>query len=578
VLSQHEGTYFGTPASLSEAPEHEGRLVPTLREAAQTRDPVEILSRAAQVFFLARNPPPGVGGLITEDAARALADLSVSGRAAFERFRTLLPSEADVFPRALQLAQVSPAGVPASPENVTPCVRDALDRAYRVAAALRGAETDRAALGWIAVSGEDDPPHRPVNVPVAPYPQYDITVPCRGISVNTRYMIASPGPQPPRAAATARSLPVDPVPSIPAHHEIILFVHGHSSRLEECLDLVPHLHQIGLERGSHYSVVAMDLPCCGYASMFDHAQVADSEASQYPSSYPILDFIEEFIANFVNELDHGLDIKNRIAAVIGGSLGGNMGLRLGEHGTLYPWLKNIVSWSPASVWRALVNDAVKGMAPNHCRGQMKEEENTESRKDYFRDEFDKPTVQIASVIIVPPQPAMWYRDGWEPCKSLYIDRARLERQEIYNQWFRRWHWRVALEQLIFSHRDPELPGSRPRCESITANVLLLAGQKDNYNFTNIYDSTGEMAVRMGAVPGHALLLLDTGHSIHNERPGALGRLVVNFLRRPVDFRSVREFLLEYEYDPSGGIRRHLPSGVSSVWAFMMAVSFARHRG
>jgi len=26
--------------------------------------------------------------------------------------------------------------------------------------------------GWIAVSGEDDPPYYPVNVPIAPYPQF----------------------------------------------------------------------------------------------------------------------------------------------------------------------------------------------------------------------------------------------------------------------------------------------------------------------------------------------------------------------------------------------------------------------
>ena len=86
------------------------------------------------------------------------------------------------------------------------------------------------------------------------------------------------------------------------------------------------LHRVGGEHGKSYSIIAMDLPCCGYSSMFDHTRVAPTAASDYPTGYPILDFIEEFIVQFVNALEEQLTLKiqrfqDRIVAVIGGSLG-----------------------------------------------------------------------------------------------------------------------------------------------------------------------------------------------------------------------------------------------------------------
>ena len=55
-----------------------------------------------------------------------------------------------------------------------------LDAAYTALWAIRSNDpawrNRRTTLGWIAVSGFDDTPHRPVNVPTAPYPQYDLDV------------------------------------------------------------------------------------------------------------------------------------------------------------------------------------------------------------------------------------------------------------------------------------------------------------------------------------------------------------------------------------------------------------------
>jgi len=153
------------------------------------------------------------------------------------------------------------------------------------------------------------------------------------------------------------------------------------------------------------------------------------------------------------------------------------------------------------------------------------------RKNYFEQVFENGWLQSALQPLgaPPPQPEMWYRDGWEPCKTLHIAGTRLERQEIYNQWFRRWHWRVAREQLLFSHLDPDPGGGPKRYEKIRANMLLAAGEKDDYSFSNIYTASQDIAKLMVNTPGRTLFLLDTGHSIHNERPGLLAAAIVDFI-------------------------------------------------
>jgi len=69
--------------------------------------------------------------------------------------------------------------------------------------------------GWIAVSGEDDTPHRPINVPTAPFPQFDIPVPVtvggNEYTLTTRYMIAAAQTQIPLNPTA----PPTPAPSIP---------------------------------------------------------------------------------------------------------------------------------------------------------------------------------------------------------------------------------------------------------------------------------------------------------------------------------------------------------------------------
>lgn len=148
------------------------------------------------------NPP---GGCIW---GNAFADLAVTGRTNYESFRRSPPMLNDI----LKIIETPPicAGTPPTACLVTPshldpvgidnAIQAALTRAYQVAWALRNPNPQAAyqlrnTLGWIAVSGEDDPPARPVNVSsglpifgppsdgttwstnqVASYPQYEVPI------------------------------------------------------------------------------------------------------------------------------------------------------------------------------------------------------------------------------------------------------------------------------------------------------------------------------------------------------------------------------------------------------------------
>jgi pimeloyl-ACP methyl ester carboxylesterase len=551
-------------------PHVEGRLVNWLRAAAQLMNPLEILKQSAVSFYLVgiatRTPPD------TLEGATALADLAVTGRGAYGQFRSQPPQDSDLLDDVRNRLTAF-LNSPPDEDRLLTSVRKALDRAYLVAWALRDPNPTtraqaRASLEWIAVSGEDDPPDRPVNNASARYPQFDVPVTCQGHTIETRYMIALPpgvGTWPTPPLQPTRQVPDTPAPAIPADHEVILFLHGHSSRVEESADLVDPLHQAGLQYGKKYAVGAFDLPSNGYSQMIEHTMVAPSNATQFdtnpltssPATYPLLDFLVEFVISFVNALDQQVPIKDRVAAVIGGSLGGNLCLRLAERND-QPWIKNIVAWSPASVWKSFNHDQARGLALQPLQGRMNEDESGDPprRIKFFYEAFDSPTGPGT-----PTQPKQWYSDRWG-CKDSYIQDDRLERQEIYNQLFRRWHWRVALEQLLFSHLNTDTPDGRPRYASNLTHTLLAAGKDDDFNWANIYSRTQDLASYMVNTPGTSLFLVNTGHSIHNERPHLLANVIVNFL---FGFHSLRLFLTGKGVQ---SLRAFQPSGSISVRALL----------
>ena len=178
------------------------RLISTLRDAAKTRNPYEILAESAAAFFRAQNPTAGSVPQEDEELGNALADLAVTGRRTYCLLATppLTPlhelqvqgaerSHIDLgtspYTATELVAKVGGLLAPlvsASPTQSDSAVNAALDRAFTTAWALRGPVAERTAtrpaLGWIAVSGEDDMPHRPTNVPAPPFEQYEIPVTC----------------------------------------------------------------------------------------------------------------------------------------------------------------------------------------------------------------------------------------------------------------------------------------------------------------------------------------------------------------------------------------------------------------
>jgi pimeloyl-ACP methyl ester carboxylesterase len=531
---------FAGPAQFV-LPPHEFRMIPALREAAKTQNPVRILASAAEAFYWAAHTStlPTQQGSV--ELGNALADLAVTGRVSYGRFKATPLNEATL--REVTRARLA-SSVQAAPGDVANAVSMALDHAYAVAWALRGPIAQRAAarapLGWIAVSGEDDKPHRPVNVAPPPFEQFEIPVTTHGVTVQTRFFIASAveDSAPAGILPSTRALPPDPVPLVPDGHQVILFLHGHSSGAEEALAIIPHIHKAGLDHGTKYSIVSFDLPNNGYSQTFDHTTIAPSSATSFPGGIfdhgqihtPVLDYIEDFVVAFVDALDQITPVKNRFAGVIGGSLGGNLGLRLGRRDlAASPWLyAGIVSWSAASVWDPMVQDEIKRHAPDHCRDMWDVAETDSSRVGYFYEVYDK---DVIDVVVPHTQPELWYRDDWQPCKTFHIEGSRIARQEIYNANFRRWHWRVAGEQLIYSHVDRvdhEDKNTPWRFELNKVPQLLVAGQRDNYTGSNIFDATRTLSALMVNTPGRSLFLNDTGHSIHFERPRFFAGEIVNF--------------------------------------------------
>ncbi len=527
-------------------PWNENRLIDSLRQAAQLMKPDDILTLAAVAYYRAQRGSvlrPG-----DEELGNALADLAVTGRIAYGKLQSAPVNDATLIAKT-NTALIADGEAQPLPASVIGAVRLALDRAYGVAWALRGPVSQRVALrselGWIAVSAEDDTPHRPVNVPTLPFEQHEISVTAASnlpgapsVTLNTRFYIASavedtaPAPDPP----DSRALPPDPTPHVPDGHEVILFLHGDCSSADEAAAIIPQLHMAGLAIGKKYSIISVDLPNNGYAQTFPHKDVAPSSDTSWPGGLgshtplqtPILDFTENFVVAFVNALDQITPIKNRFAGVIGGSLGGNLGLRLGRRVfTESAWLNAIVSWSAASVWAPMINDVLKSVAPGRCMAAADDPEKLSSRADHFNAVYDK---KLDDALLPWTQPDTWYWKDW-PFRATHILASRIGRREIYNTNFRQWHWRLSAEQLIFSHVDKvdrEDSNSKFRYELNTVLQLLSAAQDDNYRGANIFDATRDLANRMVVTPGRSLFLANTGHSIHVERPQFLASKMVDF--------------------------------------------------
>jgi hypothetical protein len=125
-----------------------------------------------------------------------------------------------------------------------------------------------------------------------------------------------------------------------------------------------------------------------------------------------------------------------------------------------------------------------------------------------------------------PQAEYWHRDDWE-CKPSGMRLARIDRYETYDHNFRLWHWRLGMEQLMFSQQNPRPGTNEPLYLSNTKRMLLLCGIDDIGG--DLCKYTRDVAPKMEMTPGRALFLQTTGHSIHSERPNFLAKQIADFL-------------------------------------------------
>lgn len=504
-----------------------GRIIkPEIRALARRADAMKALAYSAAFFASA-----------DVVSARAYADISVTGRRAYRNFMHNHKLRRVNINTIATMAKATNKGSSYSIAQLRVAAAKSLERVYRVIHWLRfggvSAISLRRQLGYITVSGEDDLPWRPVNNESAQDFQYNLNVRVGRHVVNTRFIIA--GPNQPRTVAYRPGVLQSP-PSLrrlPSNAKVLIYVHGMDSQLEEAGDIIKALRR--KYKADNWYVIAMDLPGSAYASHLDHASIAplshmgvaktigfDARGRQ---NVALLNFIENFVLRFVDTLDRRIVLKNKVWAVMGGSLGGNITLRLGRRNVA--WIRNVVSWSPASIWNSAADDITRQVAikrPYLRAGGDRKYINELSmhRAEFFKTAFGK------EAIFLPAQDAQWWGESFA-CKNAYRRAARVQRYEIYDKNFRKWHWRLAAEQMLYSHQNP--PNSRHlRLQHNRTPMLLAAGSEDNFIGAHIYDATRKSAPLMTRTPGVALFIQKTGHSIHNERPYYFTRQIVSFLK------------------------------------------------
>jgi hypothetical protein len=506
---------------------NEGRLRPELRTAAADAHPLKSL-RLATYQFAAGNIETGT----------AFADLSVTGRRAFGEFSKALPQES--FCQSLIAQRPSQFN---ESEVLKGCYK-ALDRAYAVANFLRTGERgdtpaeklrktkERNELGYIAVSGEDDLPHRPVNVPSSDYPQYDIDVivetpmsagPQKSVTVRARYVIAQSG----TSANNAKNLVVI---------SMDLPTSGYTQTLD--YDLISPLSAIG-----HPKTTPLPLPLAvpseivyaipGMPAVIPPGVIIPIGIPfpdfQSTGETPLLDFIETFVVRFTETLNQKVPIENNIKAVMGGSLGGNMTFRLGRRPGV-EWLPKFIVWSPASIWNSLGegNDLLKHLGPRKAwenANKASTSTGAGDRADFFG-AWDGAT---AWPIIREAQSGTWTSEYY-PCKLSAVAGARFDRHETYDARFLAWHWRLGAEQLLFSHQTTDPATHQPRFMSNQKPMLLACGLEDQVPYNEICPATQKTAKLMTLTPGKALFLDKTGHSVDNERRMFFAQQILDFLK------------------------------------------------
>lgn len=594
--------------------------------------------------------PFGFGGSSNPDLANAIADLAVTGHSNYESFilaATLnigtdeemisidtLKGSTQAVLESVATRLGAAISVSLSSEEVRLAINYVVDRAINVVWALNGPasvkSTLRPSLGWIAVNSERDNARRPCNMPGTNWPEADtyVNFSKHGISntIRIRYAVAGASERPTSFSMTDLPRTKKP-PMISRDSLVIVFLHGHSSGLSEGGQLYEELKLASESQllAKPIVMLSFDFPSNGYSQYFDPEELAPIETTtRYVPDHPeerrfgILEVYEQMVVSLIESIDQDLindgqeTILPRIAAVIGGSMGGNLALRLSERLVTNPWwLRNIVSWSPASIYESFGNkdyfipspgeevDPIGKEALERAHQRSTHDENSDSRGEFIglqlngerlindgTPEFEvlyrfleftlQPLIggvlnfipivgpmvgPLVSGLLGPIVPgvivgetgipgtdfrgantiAVKQSDQWlrAECRSGYNQATAntaflLSLQEVYSSKRRRTHWRVAYEQLLFSHQDQVAASDHLKCyEKSTVRTLLIGGADDTTDRLTGFDIVGgvrKLAPLMRANPGKAIIIDNTGHSIHAERPKWLAREIIDFIK------------------------------------------------
>lgn len=532
-----------------------GRLAMWLRSAAATRNPLEILGRAVVARFM----PPYTGNVEAE--SNALADLAVTGRAAYAAFC------ANRIDDAALIKYVQPKLPGKSQQQLQDAVRKVLDHAYTVAWALRGSPSQRSELrpklGWIAISGEDDPPHVPVNLPCCDAYMGELEVADGSSRLTLRATLRlpdNPVPEPlpgnylrqiPKATAFTDALNNREAAGYDA---LFLFVHGLASRCEEAETFKKLLIARGVVLGRRYAVLSVDMPGMGYSPRLDIDSLISRRThggfhgfklpNGADSHFPLLGLYRDTLVQICNNVPGGVQY------VMGGSLGGNMTLwlaadpmftELAPANNKPSSIISFLAWSPASIWESYERsrdtpfegngthlDVFKNTMKKKSYARMQERETENTRWHFF--EIPQRGEEVLGVHIN----GGW---GYPPNKENILIQS-----ELYSEQYRRTFWAAGYEQVVFSHQEPLAPlGGVPfktwPFKTIRKPLFLASGAKDNGSglpgmgrLADIYDPVIAVTEACPEVQGQRLLLLETGHSIHDEQPDLLAEKINAFLK------------------------------------------------
>lgn len=213
-------------------------------------------------------------------------------------------------------------------------------------------------------------PTRPVKVKSTQYEQRDVTV----HGMRLRY--------------------IDVRPPDPADQgNVLLLIHGLTSRIEEYENLMPLLSQ-------HHRVLVVDLPGSGY--------------SDKPNRAYSLKFYEDTLLGFLDAL--GIQRTH----VGGGSLGGNLTLRLGKREP--ERFDRLAAWAPAGAWE-----------PSRMTGLM--------CRMFGGETLFWPTVW--------GQSRYWYEKAW-PGRRQALEETFTYYREVLTKGFVRMYWELAIDQVEHS--------------------------------------------------------------------------------------------------------------------------------